>query len=142
MNLRLKLQCEFFNVLVCLRVREGPPYGALRGLADFRFFVAQAEDIPGVHTRLPNNSLLPVLGPITVIARGDYIYGWQEDYVIHLIYDSEGHLIVVNIQTGNITPMTPQLAEQARPLVELNPANTAVSLQSRNYTVQNRGGHN
>lgn len=72
--------------------------------------------MPGFHTKIPGRSLLPLLGPITVVARGNFIYAWVENREVLLIYDSEGSPRVVSTETEMMEPWNDGHALLVKPI--------------------------
>lgn len=72
----------------------------MRALPGYRHFVALADDIPDVYTKLRDGPLIPILGPLTVLAKDDYIVGWMDKNTIHPIYNYEGDKVIKHIISG------------------------------------------
>lgn len=117
---------------VCPRVREEKPSGEVPRLPSYRFFVALPEDIPGVHTKIYGHPLLPILGPITVIARGNFIYAWHENHRMRLFFNSEDKIIVVSTETGMMEPMTAEHTRIVTLLINFARSRAAALNQGRN----------
>ncbi|XP_033229061.1 uncharacterized protein LOC117180679 [Belonocnema kinseyi] len=88
------------NSIVCMRIRERNPSGIILGNPAFRTFLALPEDLPDVYTKIRNGPLIPVLGPLCVVANYDYIVGWWHNGAFRSIFNSDGNIIMKSIRSG------------------------------------------
>lgn len=121
----------------CLRIRQFTPAGDVLGLPGYRFFKVLPEDIPDVHTWVENGSILPVLGPLIVAAKDNYIIGWMRNDILHAIYNSKGQKIMKCISSGTTHVMRYQNDKQVHPTKRIE---QAIRDRSRSPLDRSRGG--
>lgn len=80
---------------------------------------------------MPGREPVPILGSMKVLAKGNFIYAWEEDELIRLLYDSLGNVKVINTITGMMEPMTLEHDEVALQLTDLMRTRTAALLRER-----------
>ncbi|XP_033215828.1 uncharacterized protein LOC117172139 [Belonocnema kinseyi] len=100
-------------------VNKRTDFSSVNRFSNLRILVRSAAELPNVHIMHKNGAILPVADDLNVVATVDKIIGWDDSGIVRPIYNAQRHIIVRNIGSPSIQPIS---FEKARYLGVLSPS--------------------